>query len=112
LTIQKLFDFVGPKHNKKETNAEKLHLKSCFAGVRKNNLVTEKFLFKLKTEKRWLQRRRENGMPIFTWQSFRTFLYCLFAVSEKKNIKIRLGDGLRNSDGFRKHWVLTDLKEN
>ena len=25
---------------------------------------------------------------------------------------VRLGDGLRNNDGFRKHWVLTDLKEN
>ena len=34
-----LLGFFGPRHSKTETNAEKLHLKSCFADVRKNNLL-------------------------------------------------------------------------
>ena len=46
------------------------------------------FLFNLKTEKRWLQRRCENGLPIFARQCFRT-MFCITSLRFRK-IKIKI----------------------
>ena len=53
---------------------------------------SEKFLFKLKTEKSWLQRRRENGFPIFARQCVRIGFVITPSQFQKKDIKITIFD--------------------
>ena len=54
--------------------------------------LSEKFLFKRQTEKCWLQRRRENGLPIFARQCVRSMFFTHPLRFRKKSIKKVLFD--------------------
>jgi len=47
-----LLDFVGSKNYKTETNAKKLHFKSCFADVRKSNRLIGEISLQVENRKK------------------------------------------------------------